>query len=154
MPRFRRRDVLLLVPLTTPPSPSPRPPLAAVARPTTHAVHITFTFTFARLVGTVNDRVPDVASLVQQSLAEGQDMHSEDSGANGFELPGAAPSANTVFKDRGLRHDHRSNAHIQQRPRECPGTEAKADREQDRGVQGGRATAHQPLVVPAFESSG
>ena len=70
MPRFRRRDLLMLVPLTTtPPSPSPRPPLAAVARPTTHTVHITFTFTFARLVGTVDDRVPDVASLAQQSLA-------------------------------------------------------------------------------------
>ncbi len=66
MPRFRRRDVMMLVPLTTPPSPSP---LAAVACPTTHAVHITFTFTFARLVGTVDDRVPEVASLVQQSLA-------------------------------------------------------------------------------------
>jgi hypothetical protein len=29
----------------------------------------------------------------------GQDLHVEDSGANGFELPGAAPSADTVFKD-------------------------------------------------------
>ncbi len=29
----------------------------------------------------------------------GQDMHFEDSGANGFELPGAAPSADTAFKD-------------------------------------------------------
>jgi hypothetical protein len=26
-------------------------------------------------------------------------MHFEDSGANGFELPGAAPSADTAFKD-------------------------------------------------------
>ncbi len=69
MPRFRRRDVLMLVRFTTPPSPTPRPPLAAVAHPTTHAVHITFTFIFARLVGTVDDGVPDVASLVQQSLA-------------------------------------------------------------------------------------
>ena len=68
MPRFRRRDVLMLVPLTTPPSPSPRPPLATVARPTL-AVHVTFTFIFARLIGTVDDRVPDIASLVQQSLA-------------------------------------------------------------------------------------
>ncbi len=63
MPRFRRRDVLTLVPLATP---SPRPPLAAVSRPTTHAVHITFTFT--RLVDTVDDRVPDVASLVLQRV--------------------------------------------------------------------------------------
>ncbi len=29
----------------------------------------------------------------------GQDMHFDDSGANGFELPGAAPSAGTAFKD-------------------------------------------------------
>jgi hypothetical protein len=29
----------------------------------------------------------------------GQDMHFEYSGANGFELPGAAPSADTAFKD-------------------------------------------------------
>ena len=29
----------------------------------------------------------------------GQDKHFEDSGANGFELPGAAPSADTTFKD-------------------------------------------------------
>ena len=29
----------------------------------------------------------------------GQDMHFEDSGANGFELPGAARSADTAFKD-------------------------------------------------------
>jgi hypothetical protein len=61
-------SVLMLVPLATPPSPSPRPPLAAVARPATHAVRITFSFTFARLVGTVDDRVPDVASLVQVDI--------------------------------------------------------------------------------------
>jgi hypothetical protein len=29
----------------------------------------------------------------------GQDVHVEDSGANGFELLGAAPSADTAFKD-------------------------------------------------------
>ena len=29
----------------------------------------------------------------------GQDMHVEDSGANGFALPGAAPSADTAFED-------------------------------------------------------
>ncbi len=64
--RFRRRDVLMLAPLATPPSPSARR-----RRPsTTHAVHITFTFPFARLVGTEDDRVPDVASLLQQSLAQ------------------------------------------------------------------------------------
>ena len=80
----------------------------------------------------------------------GQDMHFEDSGANGFELPGAAPSADTAFKDvaydvtiaatqtfkRSLQCDARSRY----------GGESR-HREQDRGVQGGpcgRTTAHQP----------
>ena len=69
MPRSRHHDVLMLVPLTTTPSPSLRPPPATVARPTPLALPITFAFAFARLLGTVDDRVPDVASLVQQSLA-------------------------------------------------------------------------------------
>ena len=38
-------------------------------------------------------------SDIRVRIRPGQDMHFEDSGANGFELPGAAPSADTAFKD-------------------------------------------------------
>jgi hypothetical protein len=70
----------------------------------------------------------------------GQDMHFEDSGANGFELPGAAPSADTAFKDVAYEvtivatHTFNNGQH----------GHSIATRVPVRGRKPRRATAHQP----------
>ena len=71
-------------------------------------------------------------------------MHFEDSGTNGFELPGAAPSADTAFKDEAY---DMTIAATQTFNNGEYGAGTSRNREQDRGVQSGprgRATAHQP----------
>ena len=97
----------------------------------------------------------------------GQDMHFEDSGANGFELPGAAPSADTAFKDVAYdvtiaaTQTFNNGQYGHSIATRGPGTEAKAAIESK--IAGYRAALAdvQPLtnrrtkfVVLAFESSG
>ncbi len=96
----------------------------------------------------------------------GQDRHFEDSGANGFELPGTAPSADTAFKD--VAYDVTiaatqtfNNGQFLLSATRGPGTEAKAAIESK--IAGYRAALadvqpltnrHTKVVVLAFASSG